>query len=141
MDDELVARSLGALSQVHRLKAFRALVIAGGQGLTPGVLCEQLGISPASMSFHLKALMFAGLVSQSRDGRNLIYRASFDRMNDLLGFLTSNCCEGQPCEGKRRAFELTRQAMGHRMMQLLALPPETMDRAELQAALIEIGWS
>lgn len=98
MDDERVARSLGALSQVHRLKAFRALVIAGGQGLTPGVLCEQLGISPASMSFHLKALMFAGLVSQSRDGRNLIYRASFDRMNELLGFLTSNCCEGRPCE-------------------------------------------
>lgn len=98
MDDEQVARSLGALSQVHRLKAFRALVVAGKQGLTPGVLCEQLGISPASMSFHLKELLFSGLVSQSRDGRNLIYRASFDRMNDLLGFLASNCCEGHPCE-------------------------------------------
>ena len=94
MDDELVARSLGALSQVHRLKAFRALVVAGKQGLTPGVLSEQLGISAASMSFHLKELLFAGLVSQTRDGRNLIYRASFDRMNELLGFLTSNCCEG-----------------------------------------------
>jgi DNA-binding transcriptional ArsR family regulator len=98
MDDERVARSLGALSQVHRLKAFRALVVAGRQGMTPGVLSEQLGISPASMSFHLKELLFAGLVSQSREGRNLIYRASFDRMNDLLGFLTANCCEGQPCE-------------------------------------------
>lgn len=98
MDDELVARSLGALSQVHRLKAFRALVVAGGQGLTPGVLSERLGISAASMSFHLKELLFAGLVSQTRDGRNLIYRASFDRMNDLLGFLISNCCEGQPCD-------------------------------------------
>lgn len=98
MDDEQVARALGALSQVHRLKAFRALVVAGRQGLTPGVLCEQLEISPASMSFHLKELLFAGLVSQSRDGRHLIYRASFDRMNELLGFLTSNCCEGQPCE-------------------------------------------
>lgn len=97
MDDEDVARALGALSQVHRLKAFRALVVAGDRGLTPGVLSERLGISPASMSFHLKELLFAGLVSQSRDGRNLIYRAAFERMNDLLGFLTANCCEGQPC--------------------------------------------
>ncbi|GAP35737.1 helix-turn-helix transcriptional regulator [Piscinibacter sakaiensis] len=97
MDDELAARSLGALSQVHRLKAFRALVVAGTQGLTPGVLSEQLGISPASMSFHLKELLFAGLVSQSRDGRHLVYRAAFDRMNDLMGFLTSHCCEGRPC--------------------------------------------
>ena len=98
MDDELVARSLGALSQVHRLKAFRALVVAGQAGLTPGVLSERLGISPASMSFHLKELLIAGLVSQTRDGRNLVYRASFDRMNQLLGFLTSNCCEGRACE-------------------------------------------
>ena len=98
MDDELVARSLGALSQVHRLKAFRALVVAGKVGLTPGAMCERLAISPASMSFHLKELLHAGLVSQTRDGRNLIYRASFERMNELLGFLTANCCEGQPCE-------------------------------------------
>lgn len=97
LDDQAVARSLGALSQVHRLKAFRALVVAGRRGLTPGVLCEQLGLSPASMSFHLKELLVAGLVSQTRDGRHLIYRASFDRMNELLAFLTSNCCEGQPC--------------------------------------------
>ena len=59
MDDELVARSLGALSQVHRLKAFRALVVAGKKGMTPGVLSEQLDISPASMSFHLKELLFS----------------------------------------------------------------------------------
>lgn len=98
MDDEQVARSLGALSQVHRLKAFRALVVAGPQGLTPGVLAERLGISPASMSFHLKELMFVGLVHSTRDGRHLIYRASFERMNALMGFLTDHCCEGQPCE-------------------------------------------
>lgn len=97
MDNEFVARALGALSQVHRLKTFRALVVAGRGGLTPGVLCEEIGISPASMSFHLKELLHAGLVSQTRDGRNLIYRASFERMNELMGFLTSNCCEGQPC--------------------------------------------
>jgi len=98
MDDDAVAQALGALSQVHRLKAFRALVVAGNDGLTPGVLCERLGISPASMSFHLKELLHAGLVSQTRDGRNLIYRASFERMNAVLGFLTANCCEGQSCE-------------------------------------------
>lgn len=98
MDDDTATRALGALSQVHRLRAFRALVVAGRAGLTPGVLADQLGISAASMSFHLKELLHAGLVTQSRDGRNLIYRASFDRMNAVLAFLTSNCCEGLPCE-------------------------------------------
>jgi len=66
--------------------------------MTPGTIAEQLDIPPATLSFHLKELTFAGLVSQTRDGRNLIYRASFGRMTDLLTFLTSNCCEGQPCE-------------------------------------------
>lgn len=98
MDDNTLACSLGALSQIHRLKAFRTLVVAGREGLTPGVLADVLGISAASMSFHLKELLHAGLVTQSRSGRNVIYRASFDRMNAVLAFLTSNCCEGQPCE-------------------------------------------
>ncbi len=98
MDETSVARALGALSQPHRLKAFRALVVAGHDGSTPGALAELLGISPASMSFHLKELLHADLVSQTRDGRNVIYRASFERMNDVLAFLTSNCCEGRPCE-------------------------------------------
>ena len=66
--------------------------------MTPGAMCEQLDLPPATLSFHLKELMFAGLISQTRDGRNLIYRASFDRMNALLAFLTSNCCEGQSCQ-------------------------------------------
>jgi hypothetical protein len=66
--------------------------------MTPGALAGQLDIVPATLSFHFKELMFAGLISQTRDGRNLVYRARFDRMNSLLGFLTANCCEGQPCE-------------------------------------------
>ena len=74
------------------------MVVAGKAGRTPGQLSERLDIAAATLSFHLKELLFAGMVTQSRDGRNLIYRASFDRMNDLLAFLTSNCCEGQPCE-------------------------------------------
>lgn len=98
MDDQTAAQALGALSQIHRLMAFRALVVAGQGGLTPGALAERLDISAASMSFHLKELLRTGMVSQTRDGRHLIYRASFERMNGLLAFLTTNCCEGQPCE-------------------------------------------
>lgn len=98
MDDHTAAQALGALSQVHRLMAFRALVVDGQGGLTPSELADHLGISSASMSFHLKELLRTGLVSQTRDGRHLIYRASFERMHGLLAFLTANCCEGQPCE-------------------------------------------
>lgn len=97
MEDSDAVRALGALAQPHRLRTFRALVVAGREGLTPGAISEQLDIPPATLSFHLKELAFAGMVSQTRDGRNLIYRASFERMNSLLAFLTSNCCEGQPC--------------------------------------------
>jgi len=98
MKDEEVVRALSALAQAHRLRVFRDLVVAGKDGCTPGQLSERLDIPAATLSFHLKELLFAGMVTQSRDGRNLIYRASFDRMNDLLAFMTSNCCEGQPCD-------------------------------------------
>ncbi len=97
MEDEDVVKALGALAQAHRLRAFRALVVAGPQGLTPGVLMAQLDIPANTLSFHLKELTHAGLVTQTRDGRNLIYRAAFERMNALLGFLTANCCEGADC--------------------------------------------
>jgi DNA-binding transcriptional ArsR family regulator len=76
---------------------FRALVVAGTEGLTPGVLSEQLAVPPNSLSFHLKELVHAGLISQERQGRNLIYRASFETMNELLGYLTENCCQGATC--------------------------------------------
>lgn len=97
MDDTRAALALHALSQVHRLAAFRALVVAGQNGLTPGALCERLGISPASMSFHLKELSHAGLVSPTRAGRHVIYRASHPHMNRLLDYLTANCCGGEAC--------------------------------------------
>lgn len=90
-------RSLAALAQEVRLRVFRALVVAGTKGLTPGVILEQLGMTPALLSFHLKELVQAGLVSQERQGRNLIYRASFDSMNELLAYLTENCCAGEKC--------------------------------------------
>lgn len=97
MEEVDVVRSLAALAQEVRLRVFRTLVVAGEKGLTPGVILEKLGMTPALLSFHLKELVQAGLVSQERQGRNLIYRASFDAMNALLGYLTENCCAGEAC--------------------------------------------
>lgn len=97
MEEEAVVKSLAALAQASRLRVFRALVVAGPEGLTPGALSESLELPSTSLSFHLKELMSAGLASQERQGRNLIYRASFDRMNALLAYLTDNCCQGQAC--------------------------------------------
>ncbi len=96
MEEKNVIQALAALAQPVRLQVFRALV-AGPTGLTPGVLVEQLGVPSTSLSFHLKELTHANLVSQERDGRNLIYRAVFEQMNALLGYLTANCCQGEAC--------------------------------------------
>ncbi len=97
MTEEAVVRSLAALAQAMRLRVFRALVVAGQEGLTPSVLVEQLGVAANTLSFHLKELAHAGLISQERQGRHLIYRASFSTMNELLAYLTDNCCQGEPC--------------------------------------------
>ena len=98
MEENDVIAALAALAQPVRLRVFRALVVAGPQGLTPSVLSEQLAVPGTSLSFHLKELMHAGLVSQERDGRHLIYRAAFDRMNGVIHYLTEHCCLGQACE-------------------------------------------
>jgi ArsR family transcriptional regulator len=97
MEEQAVVNSLAALAQPVRLRVFRALVVAGPQGLTPGALSEQLDVAATTLSFHLKELMHAALVTQERDGRFLIYRAAFDQMNGLLGYLTEHCCQGQSC--------------------------------------------
>ena len=97
-DEATTVKALAALAQPQRLRAFRGLVVAGPQGLTPGAMAEQLGIAPSALSFHLKELANAGLVSSEPRGRYLIYRANFARMNALLGYLTLHCCEGQACE-------------------------------------------
>ena len=91
MDELVVVRSLGALAQPVRLRVFRALVVTGAAGLTPGIMAEALGIPQNTLSFHLKELANAGLVVQERAGRNIVYRAAYDRMNALLGYLTDNC--------------------------------------------------
>ena len=98
MEAHSILKALAALAQPSRLAAFRALVVAGDAGLTPGVLSSALQVAPNTLSFHLKELVHADLVSQERNGRNLIYRAQFDRMNAVLAYLTQNCCQGEPCE-------------------------------------------
>ena len=98
MTESEAIKSLAALAQESRLRAFRALVVAGADGLTPGALGTQLDLPATRLSFHLKELAHAGLVTQQRQGRNLVYRAAFDRMNALLGYLGENCCQGVACD-------------------------------------------
>jgi protein-tyrosine-phosphatase len=97
MDENAAVSALAALAQAARLRVFRALVVAGDNGLVPGALVAQLGIAPNTLSFHLKELVHSGLISQERQGRNLVYRAAFGTMNALLDYLTENCCEGAAC--------------------------------------------
>ncbi len=96
--EQQTVRALSALAQPQRLRAFRALVVAGPDGMTPGALSALLELAPSALSFHLKELAQADLVSVEPQGRHLIYRAQFDRMNALLAFLTEHCCAGLPCE-------------------------------------------
>ena len=97
MNEAHVIQSLAALAHPIRLRVFRALVVAGPEGLTPSVLAEQLEVAGTALSFHLKELARAELVTQERISRNLIYRAAFETMNATLTYLTENCCAGLPC--------------------------------------------
>jgi len=110
MKETSVLRALAALSQVNRLRAFRMLVAAGHQGATPTAMAKRLKVSQATLSFHLKELMNAGLVTQERMGRHLVYRADFRRMDAVLGYLLQNCCQDEACrptQGSERAEERT----------------------------------
>jgi len=98
IDEATAVKALAALAQAQRLRVFRSLVVAGPDGLTPGTLSDQLAVAPSALSFHLKELSHAGLVSSEARGRNLIYRAQFSQMNALLAYLTEHCCQGQPCD-------------------------------------------
>ncbi|MEO8857219.1 MAG: metalloregulator ArsR/SmtB family transcription factor [Burkholderiaceae bacterium] len=97
MTEDEVVKALGALAHPVRLKVFRALVVTGSAGLTPGVIQEGLGIPATTLSFHLKELANSGLVSCERASRALVYRAAYQNMNTLLGYLTDNCCLGADC--------------------------------------------
>ena len=97
MDEKTAVNALAALAQGMRLRVFRALVGAGPVGLTPGALAATLDVPASTLSFHLKELMHADLVTQERDGRNLIYRPAIGQMTALLGYLTDHCCQGTAC--------------------------------------------
>jgi DNA-binding transcriptional ArsR family regulator len=97
MEEQNVITALAALAQPTRLRVFRWLVVAGRDGATPGTIAAALGLPAATLSFHLKELRTAGLIEQERRGRQLVYRTDYARMDDLLRYLTDNCCQGQPC--------------------------------------------
>jgi ArsR family transcriptional regulator, arsenate/arsenite/antimonite-responsive transcriptional repressor len=89
--------ALAALAQDNRLDVFRLLVQAGVEGMPAGAVAEALGLAPNTLTFHFDRLRTAGLVTVRREGRSMIYGARYETMNDLLGFLTDNCCGGVPC--------------------------------------------
>ena len=97
MDATHAVKALGALAQSSRLAIFRALVVAGRRGRTPTELAAALALTAPALSFHLKELLHARLVTQEREGRRLIYRAELTQMNALLAYLTEHCCEGESC--------------------------------------------
>ena len=93
--DAVVA--LAALAQDNRLDVFRLLVQAGPEGMPAGAVAEALDLAPNTLTFHFDRLRTAGLVAARRDGRSIIYAARFEAMNELIGFLTENCCGGVSC--------------------------------------------
>lgn len=97
METKHAVTALAALAQASRLAVFRTLVQAGPAGLPAGRVSELTGIPPSSLSFHLKELSHSGLAESRQDGRFVIYTARYETMNALLGYLTDNCCGGNPC--------------------------------------------
>jgi ArsR family transcriptional regulator len=98
MDTKATIATLAALAQESRLGVFRLLVQAGPMGLAASKIAEHLDIPASSLSFHLKELSHAGLLSSRQEGRFVIYSANIETMNGLIGFLTENCCGGVPCD-------------------------------------------
>ena len=100
--------ALSALASEPRLGVYRLLVKRGPEGYTPSVLIEHLDLPAPTLSFHLKGLVQAGLVISRREGRNLYYSPNFERMNELIGFLTENCCSlaGVDCATSCRPAEV-----------------------------------
>ncbi len=97
MDQKRAIAALSALAQETRLELFRLLVACGPAGLRAGLIAEKLGVMPSSLSFHLQQLAHAGLITQRRLSRQLIYSAEYGAMNELLAYLTENCCgQGAP---------------------------------------------
>src|ERR1700681_3125742 len=104
MRTPMVISALSGLAHEHRLAIYRLLVERGPEGLSAGAIGERVGLLPSSLTFHLQNLQRAGLISQQRISRQLIYSADFDAMNGLISYLTENCCGqgdsvcGKPCQ-------------------------------------------
>ncbi|MDG4884137.1 metalloregulator ArsR/SmtB family transcription factor [Mesorhizobium sp. WSM4884] len=96
MDERQALTAFGALSQETRLQLLRLLVVAGPEGIAAGSLAEQVAVSPSNVSFHLKELERAGLVSARRDARSIVYSAEYDALSSLIRFLMEDCCSGRP---------------------------------------------
>ncbi|GAB2904463.1 metalloregulator ArsR/SmtB family transcription factor [Uliginosibacterium flavum] len=97
MESNQAVTQLAALAQENRLAVFRLLVQQGAAGMAVGKIAEALDLANATLSFHLKTLTQAGLIEARQDGRFIHYSANFIAMNSLLGFLSENCCAGEPC--------------------------------------------
>ena len=94
MDAARTIAALGALAHEHRLAIYRQLVEAGPEGLSAGDIAERVGLVPSSLTFHVQSLHRAGLITQRRLSRQLFYSADFGAMNELVDYLTRNCCGG-----------------------------------------------
>jgi ArsR family transcriptional regulator len=103
METKNIIAALSALAQESRLAIHRLLVEAGPYGMAASRIAEQLGIPPSSLSFHLKELNQAGLITARQDGRFIWYAADFAAMNALVSYLTENCCGGNPCVNPSQA--------------------------------------
>jgi DNA-binding transcriptional ArsR family regulator len=105
MDATAIISALGALAHERRLQVFRLLVQAGPEGLTAGALSGELGVSPSALSFHLKDLVGADLIAPRHEGRQIFYSARYEAMDQLIAYLTENCCGGKPCAPASGAIE------------------------------------
>lgn len=113
MDTKDVVRSLAAIAHETRLQAYRHLIQAGPSGLHAGRLAELLQTPPSSLTFHLKELVHAGLLVSRQEGRFVFYSVEYAAMNSLLGYLTENCCGGNPCSPVRvESCRVTEQNRG-----------------------------
>ena len=103
MTTDQAVGTLAALAHEHRLRIYRLLIEAGPAGLNAGTIAARLKLLPSSLTFHVQHLHRAGLVTQQRNSRQLIYAADFDAMKGLVGYLTENCCAGSGCKPAARS--------------------------------------